>query len=102
MLLLWIVLGLFVVCVVAGTWLVVVRTREALRTFRALGGAVFAAIDDVARRADALGTRTFDTERLERSLARLAASRARLTVLLGAFADVRASVGRVRAVVPRK
>ena len=102
MLLLWIALALFVLCAVAGTWLVFVRTRDALRSFRALAGAVFGAIDDVARRTDALAARTIETARLERSLARLALSRARLTVLLTALADVRASVGRFRAVVPRK
>ena len=39
---------------------------------------------------------------LEASLARLRASRAQLTVLTSALADVRASVGRITAVVPRK
>ena len=40
--------------------------------------------------------------KLEASLTRLRASRARLNVLISAIADVRAAVGRVTAVVPRK
>jgi hypothetical protein len=40
--------------------------------------------------------------RLEASLARLRASRARLQVLTSALADVRASVGRITAVYPKK
>jgi hypothetical protein len=39
---------------------------------------------------------------LEASLTRLRVSRARLNVLTSALADVRAAVGRVTAVVPRK
>ena len=41
-------------------------------------------------------------ERLEASLERLRSSRARLNVLNSAIADVRAAVGRVTGVVPRK
>jgi hypothetical protein len=41
-------------------------------------------------------------ERLEASLERLRSSRARLSVLNASIADVRAAVGRVTGVVPRK
>ena len=40
--------------------------------------------------------------RLDSSLGRLSTSRARLNVLTSALADVRAAVGRVTSVVPRK
>ena len=102
MLLVWLGLVALVVAAVAGTWFVVVRTRELIARLRDFGGAVSGATAAVGAATARLSDRTFETEALERSLDRLAVSRARLSVLLTAFADVRASVTRIRSVVPRK
>ena len=102
MLLVWLGLAALVVAAVAGTWFAVVRARELLRRLRELGDALSGATATVGAATARLSDRTFETEALERSLDRLAVSRARLSVLLTAFADVRASLTRLRSVVPRK
>jgi hypothetical protein len=92
--------------VVAGGVVVFLRTRDLFRQFGAFArelettlGRVSAAGDEVARKAAAAGERT---ERLASSLARLRRSREELSVLTAAVSDVRAAVGRVTGVVPRK
>ncbi|MGH3103069.1 MAG: hypothetical protein ACRDN6_03100 [Gaiellaceae bacterium] len=81
------------------------RTLELWRTFRAVSAALGEALERVslageqtARLAAAPGER----EDLGRSLGRLAVTRARFSVLLAAWSDVRASVTRVTDVYPRK
>ena len=84
---------------------IVFAVRQALtlyRRFRESSAAIGDAIGRVAYAADALASHTVDTYPLDRSLARLAVSRARLRVLLSAWADVGAAAGRVTDVVPRK
>ena len=91
----------FFVCAAGGGAFVFVRARELFRTFGAFGTAT----DEGMERLSA------STARLEQgltpadlgpSLARLRASRAQLAVLLAALSDVRASIGRITTVVPRK
>ena len=102
MLLLWLALALLLATIVAGTWLVVVRTRALFRGFREFSAAVGTALREVEDASERLAARSYDPAPLEARLRRVDASRVRLAVLLGAIGDVRASAGRVRALVPRK
>ena len=102
MLLLWLAVVLVLATIVVGPWLVVGRTRELLRRLREFSAETRRAMDAVEASGARLSDNSVDTARLDTSLRRLAASRARLAVLLTALSDVRTSVGRVRAVVPRK
>jgi hypothetical protein len=103
---LWLALLVAVVLVVASAIFLTLRGLEAFRALKQLGRSVGGELDRInvatgeielhlARAAES-GTK------LESSLARLQASRAQLNVLTSAIADVRAAVGRVTAVVPRK
>jgi hypothetical protein len=79
---------------------------QAFRAFKRLGSSVGDELDRIAA-ATAQIERHLELAagggtKLEASLGRLGASRARLNVLTSALADVRAAVGRVTAVVPRK
>ena len=103
------VLGALAVSVVAVTGALVFAVRRAIEVFRRLGAlldALGAAADAVSEAADASWARRASfgarAEPLDHSLARLRTSRSRLAVLLAAWSDARASVGRVAAVVPRK
>jgi hypothetical protein len=104
--LVWIAVGIFVASTVGGIAFAVVRGLAAYRTLRRVGGELTAGVDRVTRGADELATKlellADATGRLEPVLARLRASRARLNVLLQAIAEVRAGIGRLTAVVPRK
>jgi hypothetical protein len=71
-----------------------------------VGGELTAGIDRVSRDADEMATKleglADGTTRLQAAMERLQVSRARLNVLLEAIAQVRAAVGRITDVVPRK
>jgi hypothetical protein len=102
----WLALLLAVIVFVAGTTVTVVKTLRTWRGFRALTGAVGGRLDDilqkaadVERRLEAAGT---TAERLDAAVARLKRSTTYGGVLAEALADVRASIGRVQASVPRK
>jgi tRNA threonylcarbamoyladenosine modification (KEOPS) complex Cgi121 subunit len=102
----WLSLIFALVLTVAAAIYATLKGLEAFRAFKRLGGAIGselsrieAATGQIERHLE-LAAESGTT--LEASLARLRASRARLNVLTSALADVRAAVGRVTAVVPRK
>ena len=92
--------------VVGGIVLVVVRTRELLRGFRAFARSLGVAASRLEASARKLSEENPDggesSARLSAGLDRLSESRARLGVLLAALAEVRASVTRLTAVTSRK
>jgi hypothetical protein len=79
---------------------------QALRAFKQLGRAAGEELERIERSSAAierhLGLAAESGGRLDASLRRLRSSRARLSVLASALADVRAAVFRVTDVVPRK
>ena len=103
---LWLALILALVLTVAAVTYATLKGLEAFRLFKRVGGTmgndlerITAATEEIERHLE-LAAESGTT--LEASLIRLRASRARLNVLIAAIADVRAAVGRVTAVVPRK
>ncbi len=79
--------------------------REALGAFRSYGRLrreTGAALDALVSSTERLAEQPDAAAKLEPALARLARSRAQLSVLLAAVDEVRDSVGRVTAFVPRK
>jgi hypothetical protein len=102
----WLALLFALIVLVAGTAVIVVRTLRTWRVFRAVTGAVGGRLDDILQKAadveerlEAAGT---TAERLDAAVARLRRSTTYGAVLAEALADVRASIGRVQANVPRK
>jgi len=102
----WLALILALVLTVAAVTYATLKGLEAFRGVKRLGRAmesdlerITAATEEIERHLE-LAAESGTT--LEASLIRLRASRARLNVLIAAIADVRAAVGRVTAVVPRK
>jgi hypothetical protein len=102
----WLALIFALVLTVAAAIYATLKGFEAFRAFKGLGGVVG---DELSRIETATGKIERHLElaaesgtRLEASLTRLRVSRARMNVLTSALADVRAAVGRVTAVVPRK
>ena len=102
----WLALIIALVLTVASAVFVTLRGLEAFRAFKQLGRTVTGELDRISvatgeiERHLALAAES--GTQLETSLARLRASRARLNVLTSAIADVRAAVGRVTGLVPRK
>ncbi len=102
----WLTLGFALLLILGSAAYAAVKGFEFWRGFKSLSRRTTAELDRVARAtaeielhlqaAAASGTR------LDASLQRLGASRARLSVLTTALADVRASVGRITGVMPRK
>ena len=97
----WLALAFFLLAIAAGAFHAV---REAIRLFRTIGSSsarLGHAVGDVADSADETGRRLealpAGGERLTAELARLAESRARLSLLLKRFADVRRMVTGARA-----
>ena len=79
------------------------RTWRLLRTFSASAEQALDAVNASAAQAEThAAALTAATARLERAQARLSASLAELAVLRAAADEVRAGVGRVRGLVPRK
>ena len=102
----WLSLAVLVACLAGGAWHVFVRTREALRAFRHLGGSVsdaLARLEEAAARVSHSAARAPDSAAaLQPSLERLARSRGQLAVLAAAIGEA-ADLGRgVRGLVPRK
>lgn len=104
--LVWLGLAVFVLASAGGIAFAAVRGLRAYRALRATGGELTDGIDRITRNADEIATKlerlADGTGRLEAALARLHASRSRLNVLLQAIAEVRAGIGRITGVVPRK
>ena len=102
----WLALIIALVLTVASAIFVTLRGLEAFRAFKQLGRTVVGELDRIETASGEverhLALAAESGTRLEASLTRLRASRARLNVLTSALADVRAAVGRVTAVYPRK
>lgn len=104
--LVWLTLGFAVLVTVGST---IYATLKGLEVFRAAKGLLRASGEELDRvtRSTAeielhLQAATTSGSALSGSLLRLHASRARLAVLTAAIGDVRALVGRITGVVPRK
>jgi hypothetical protein len=104
--LLWIALGFFVLVVAGGSVYVSMKTLEAWRAFRSLRRSVAGGLDDMVQKVadveDRLVAASGTAARLDAATSRLHSSLAHGRVLAAAAADVRASLGRGRATVPRK
>ena len=102
----WLALIVAVLLVAASVLFLTLRGLEAFRAFKQLGTTVgselerFGIVGDEIERQLALAGES--GTRLTASLERLSASRARLNVLTSAIDDVKASVGRITSVYPRK
>ena len=106
MALFWTALGIALVLTVGSVIYVTLRGLEAFRAFKAFSRRLGAELDRIATASGEverhLALAAESGTQLEASLTRLRASRARLNILTSALADVRAAVGRVTAVYPRK
>ena len=102
----WLALTIALVLTLASVIFVTLRGLEAFRTFKRLTRRLGAELDRIETASGEverhLALAAESGTQLEASLTRLRASRARLNVLTSALADVRAAVGRVTAVYPRK
>ena len=102
----WLALTIALVLTVASAIHATRRGLEAFRAFKGLSRRLGAELDRIAVASGEverhLALAAESGTQLDASLTRLRASRARLNVLTSALADVRAAVGRVTAVYPRK
>ena len=106
MLIFWLALIFALVVTVAAAVYSTLRGLEAFRAFKRFGRVTGGELERIAVASDQIERHLALAEKggtqLEASLARLRSSHARLNVLTSAIADVRAAVGRITAVVPRK
>jgi hypothetical protein len=106
MTLVWLALAVSAAAVVAAVIMAFLRGRELYRESKRVGAALSTEVARIERSAAEieghLEAATRSGEALSASLDRLAASRARLNVLLAALDDVRASLQLVLVFVPRK
>ena len=104
--LLWLSAAIAVVSVIGSAIYLTLKGLEAFRAVKALGRSVSGELERVEQATGRierhLALASESGTRLESELAELRRSRARLNVLTSALADVRASVGRITAVYPRK
>ena len=102
----WLALAVAVVLTTASLIYVTLNALEAFRTFKSVGRNLNAGLDRVtattAQIERHLELAAESGSQLEVSLARLRTSRAQLNVLTSAVAEVRESIDRVTAFVPRK
>jgi hypothetical protein len=102
----WLALASMIVVVAASIAYAVAKGLEAYRTAKRLLAGAGDELDRISRASAEielhLQAATASGTQLDSSLTRLGASRARLNVLASAVSDVRAAVGRVTSVVPRK
>ena len=102
----WLALIVALVLTVASAFFATQRGLEAFRGVKRLGRGIAGELDRIAVTSGEiernLALAAEGGAQVEASLARLRSSRARLNVLTSALADVRAAVGRITAVVPRK
>jgi hypothetical protein len=102
----WLSLAVALVAVIASAIFLTLRGLEAFRAFKRLGRNVTTGVERIEQASGEIEKHlTLAAEsgtRLEAELAQLRRSRARLNVLTSAIEDVRASVGRLAAVYPRK
>jgi hypothetical protein len=101
----WLALAVAVVLTIASLIYVTLNALDAFRAFKALNRNLSGAVDHVnattAQIERHLELAAESGSQLEASLARLRTSRAQLNVLTSALSDVRDSVDRVTAFVPR-
>ena len=93
------------VAVFAALALLAMRVLEAWRAFQGARRGVFRQLGELEARGEETAEKAAaagDTPELQRSLARLRVSLARLTVLREALGEAQDVAGRVAAVVPRK
>jgi tRNA threonylcarbamoyladenosine modification (KEOPS) complex Cgi121 subunit len=102
----WLALAVAVVLTIASLIYVTLNALEAFRAFKKVGRNVGDGLDRVtattAQIERHLELAAESGSQLEASLARLRTSRAQLTVLTSALSDVRESINRVTAFVPRR
>ena len=102
----WLALAVAIVLTIASLIYVTLNALEAFRAFKRVGRNVTAGLDRVtattAQIERHLELAAESGSQLEASLARLRTSRAQLNILTSALADVRESVDRVTAFVPRR
>jgi hypothetical protein len=102
----WLALAVSLVAVAVALTMTTRRGIALYRDFKKLGTVMADELASIERRAGDIeghiAAATASGEALSVAAARLADSRARLNVLLAAIADVRESVSRVRAFLPRK
>ena len=104
--LVWIGLAVFVLASIGGIAFAALRGLGAYRTMRTVGDELTAGVDRVSHDADEIAIKleglAGGTIRLDAALTHLRVSHGRLNVLLQAIAEVRAGLGRITGVVPRK
>jgi len=102
----WLALITALVLTVASAIYVTLQGLQAFRDFKRLSSVSGGELERISARSGEierhLALAAESGSQLEASLARLKSSRARLNVLTSAIADVRATVRRVTAVMPRK
>ena len=102
----WLSLAVALVAVIASAIYLTLKGLEAFRAFKAVGRNLTSEIERIEQASAGierhLALAAESTARLDAELAQLRRSRARLNVLTSAIDDVRASVGRLTAVYPRK
>lgn len=102
----WLALAVAIVAVVASSIYVTKRGLEAFRGAKRLSGTVSTELERIEQATgqieEHLARAEASSSKLEAELERLRRSRAQLNVLTSAIDDVRASIGRVTAVYPRK
>jgi hypothetical protein len=101
----WLALAISVVLTIASLIYVTLNALEAFRAFKAVGRSVTAGLDHVTATAAQierhLELAAESGTQLDASLTRLRTSSAQLNVLTSALSDVRESIDRVTAFVPR-
>ncbi len=102
----WLALIIALVLTVASAIYLTLQGLEAFRAFKRLGRRLGSELEKITTASGEierhLALAAESGTQLEASLARLRSSRAQLNVLTSALADVRAAVGRVTGLVPRK
>jgi hypothetical protein len=102
----WLAVAVAVVSVGASAIFLTLKGLEAFRAFKALARSATSELERIERASGDierhLALAAESSTRLNAELAQLRRSRARLNVLTSAIEDVRASVGRITAVYPRK
>jgi len=102
----WLALIIALVLTVASAIYLTLQGLEAFRAFKRLGRRLGGELEKITTASGEierhLALAAESGTQLEASLARLRSSRAQLNVLTSALADVRAAVGRVTGLVPRK
>ncbi len=102
----WLALAVAIVAVIASSIYVTRKGLEAFRGAKRLSGTVSTELERIEQASgqieEHLARAEASSSKLEAELERLRRSRAQLNVLTSAIDDVRASIGRVTAVYPRK